>query len=315
MKEITIETAAFGSDSLKLKIGRKNLGCFVLGNGLAVISTDSIPKALGYDGKSANWLFEFLMGVNRLTPIEPALLESLGRPIRFQIGNSDAIRFGISADVFMEACEAILRAKDDGFLYVSELRFAKAASEILNHLDGKNLADEIAIASGYNLFKQNHKQALARKMSLATMSNYPVWVMAFTDDFYQMLLQFKSWEWTDLNNSAEQVGEYLNDIIFSRIDSALLENLETTRPKKKYRKNGIPEHYVQHQGLEEYVLALSALIKASAMNHAIFEQLINKSFPRKRELVVEKLQAKAKIPAATNPAFDETLAKAFRKKT
>lgn len=314
MTDITIQAAAFGSDSLKLRLGKKTLACFVLNDGQRVLASESIPKALGYDGKSENWLFEFLMSINRLTPIEPALLESLGRAVIFQAGSTNIVRHGIDSKTFIEACRAIVKAKNDGFLYLSELRFAKAAEDILRNVPGDDLKTAIDLASGFSLFKQNHKDALVRKLTKATLSNYPAWLNTIADDFYELIFKFQGWNWQDLNNDAEKVGEFFNEILFSRIESPLLEQLETTRPKKKYRKENNPESYVENPSLKEYILQISALINASGMNPAIFEQLVNKSFPKKRELEIDKMQ-NAKPPTAENRLlFDDRLKKALQNK-
>lgn len=304
-----IPTVSFGSDPLKLKIGRKNLICFILSDGQRIVALESIPKLLGYDGKSPNWLFEFLMSVNRLTPIEPALLESLGRPVIFTNQNSQTLRQGIPANVFTEACRAIVKAKEEGFLYMSELKFAKAAEDVLSVLNDE-VIEMIDQATGFTLFKQNHKESLARKMAKATESNYPVWMKSFSDEFYEMILDFRGWKWQDLNSDSSKVGDYLIDLIFSRIDGSLLEILETTKPKMKYRKGNSREQYLEHPELSAHISAISALVKASANNNSIFEQLLAKSLPKKREMELSNQDATAIRPSF----FDESLSRVIAKK-
>src|SRR5688572_15108881 len=179
-----LPVAAFGSETQKLKIGSFTFSCYLLENGRRLFLKNSIQKAFGYDGKSENWLFEFLMHINRLTPIEPVILEALGKDIVFQVKSGDGFtkRVGISPNLFVEACRAIVTANDDGFLYMSEVRFAKTAESILAAIGDSDIEKLIDFATGYELFKQNHKDALSRYM-VTNGSQYANWIKSFPDSF------------------------------------------------------------------------------------------------------------------------------------
>jgi len=314
---VKIENIAFGNDSLKLKLGKAALPCFILKNNKRVVDKQSIPKALGYDGKSENWLFEFLLSINRLTPIEPALLEALGKSIPFQRNIDSPIKHGIEAKLFLEACIAIVKANNEGFLYLSELRFAKAAEEILNAVEGQDIEKLIDFASGYELFKQNHKEFLSRFMSKQLDANFPWWIKSLSESFFDAIFDFRGWQWQDLNQNPGKVGNYINDLIFSRIEAGLMEILETTKPKMKYRKPNTAEQYLEHPQLKDHISAVMALMKASGANQAIFEQLINKGFPKKRDLKLvetETNEPNKKTANVKRAVFNESLQKAVIRK-
>lgn len=316
MENSKILTSVFGSEAQKLKIGNHAFSCYILENGQRVLLKNSVPKTFGYDGKSDNWLFEFLMHINRLTPVEPVILEALGKDIVFQVKSGEGFtkRLGISPNLFVEACRTIAQANDAGFLYMSELRFAKAAENILKNIGDADIEKLIDYATGYELYKQNHKDALARYLGNA--NTHAGWIKSFPDSFFSALFGFKGWNWKDLNENPEATGAYVNDIIFSRIEDDLFETLSATRPKMQYRKKNTPEHYLEHPELRSYMQTVIAFIRASDRNEAIFEQLLAKSYPKRREFGTPQAAKKdaGPIAGAKFNIFNESMQKALQKK-
>ena len=314
--ETNLPIAAFGSESQKLKIGTFTFSCYLLENGRRLLLKNSMPKAFGYDGKSENWLFEFLMHINRLTPVEPVILEALGKDIAFQVRSGEGFikRLGISPNLFIEACRAIVKANDDGFLYMSEVRFAKAAENILDAIGDADIEKLIDFATGYELYKQNHKEALARFL-VSTGNKHGIWTKTFTDAFFQNIFAFKGWGWKTLNENPEKVGGYLNDIIFQRIDDDSFELLQATKPKMRYRTKNTPEQYLEDPNLQTYMQTVIAFLKAAERNETIFEQLLTKSFPIRRTLSVAAQKKDASINTGVKfSAFSDSMSKALQRK-
>ncbi len=308
--------AVFGNDSLKLRLGALEFPCFLLENGQRILSKNGVQKAMGYDGKSENWLFEFLMHINRLTVVDPALLESLGKTIIFEIKKSHEtqLQTGLDPKLFVEACKTIVKANEDGFLYLSEQKFARNADTVLKAIGDDKIEDMIDFACGFERFKQNHKDALARWMTVNEME-YGIWVKSFPDRFFETIFALQSWKWEDLNLQKEMIAEYFADTIFSRVEPELLEVLLTSKPKMKYRRKNTPEHYLENENLASYLRTILLLADTSANNPAIFEQLLNKGFPKKRELSAGSINpADKKNEDETFSALNENLVKALEKK-
>jgi hypothetical protein len=310
-----LPSSIFGSEAQKLKIGPFTFSCYLLENGRRVLLKNSIQKAFGYDGKSENWLFEFLMNINRLTPVEPIILEALGKDIAFQVksGDSFAKKLGISPNLLVEACRTIVAANDAGFLYMSEVPFAKAAENILKSIGDADFEKLIDYATGYELYKQNHKDALARFLT-ADGNSYGNWIKSFPDGFFQTIFAFKGWNWKDLNENPEKTGAYINDIIFSRLDDELFEVLETTKPKMQYRKKNTPEQYLENQNLKAYMQTVIAFLRAADRNETIFEQLLTKSFPIRRNVTIAGQKKDANIVGVKFSAFSDSMSKALQRK-
>jgi hypothetical protein len=315
MESNKLPTAAFGSEAQKLKLESFTFSCYLLENGRRVLLKNSVQKAFGYDGKSENWLFEFLMHVNRLTPVEPVILEALSKDIAFQVKSGDGFtkRLGISPNLFVEACRTIVAANEAGFLYMSEIPFAKAAENILKSIGNTDIEKLIDYATGYELYKQNHKDALSRSLT-ADGNPHANWIKSFPDSFFQTIFAFKGWSWKDLNENPEKTGAYINDIIFSRVDDDLFEALEATKPKMQYRKKNTPEQYLENQNLKAYMQTVIAFLRAADRNETIFEQLLTKSFPIRRNVTIAGQKKDANISGVKFSAFSESMSKALQRK-
>lgn len=277
---------AFGSQSLKLKLDAIELPCYILENGLYVFPKDGIQKAMGYEGKSKNWLFEFLSHIGRLAKVNADFLEALSQNTLFEIASLKGDRIiaqGIAPDLLIEACKTIVNAKNDGFLFVSELKFAKAAETILKNIADKDVYKRIDYATGFDLYKQNHKAFLFRAMKAKFDEEYFVWAKTFSDAFFEVFFKFKEWQWADLNNKADEATDFIQEIIFSRLDNALLAELNNAKPRMKYRKENSPEEYLEHPKLQEYLQSVLAFMKASEGNDYIFMNLLNRSYPKQNE--------------------------------
>jgi hypothetical protein len=318
MDDIRIHSVSFGSESQKLTFGKIKLTCFLLDNGQRVLLKQSVQKSLGYDGKSENWLFEFLMNINRSRPVEPALLESVSKDIHIHRRTNDETTndVAIDAHIFVDACKTIIDAKKEGCLFLSELKFAKAAEHIIEEIGNSNIEKMVDFATGYELFKHNHKEALVRFMINAGEQKFPQWVKTFPDHFFETIFSFQNWSWENLNRNPEKIADYFNEILFSRLDEIHIEELNHIKPKMKYRKGNTFEQYLEHPKLSAYILSVLALINASGRNKTIFEQLLNKCFPKQRDMKISGSEKKQPVTESVKlSAFNENLKKAlFQKK-
>ena len=315
MESTKVPVALFGSESQKLKLGSLAFSCYLLDNGQRVLLKNSIPKVFGYDGKSENWLFEFLMHINRLTPVEPVILEALGRDIVFQVKSGESLskKLGISPNLFLEACRTVVQANNGGFLYMSELRFAKAAENVIKEVADADIEQLIDNATGYELYKQNHKDALARYMS-GNDQSYGIWVKSFPDSFFRTVFLHKGWGWKNLNSDAVAFAAFLNNVVFSRIPHDLMVELQDSKPKMQYRKKNTPERYIEHPDLRAYLQAISSLMTASDNSDMIFEQMLSRAYPQIRNILDTSAKKDAGQNADAFIMFNDSIQKAFHRK-
>jgi len=299
----------FGSGTLPLVLGKKRLEVFRASNGIRLISIRTASKALGYDGKSKDWPFEFAAHLNRLTPVDPVLLESLSQKLAAD-DNSRLVPVVMAKD-FLKLCHTVMEANAQGFLFQSEQKFARAAAEMLQFFEARKLPAMIDFTTGYDRFKQNHKSLVSDRMQARYAANYPIWVKTLSDDFFEVLFAYQNDAWEDLNRQSDKYSAMLNDMIFTRLDDALFESLELSKPRMRYSRPFEVETYKIHPQLQAYIVELAALLRASSLNAPILKQMLAKRFPTKRQIKTVQTAAEAK---PLNPGLAEHLQIAVSKK-
>ncbi|MFT3794338.1 P63C domain-containing protein [Flavobacterium sp.] len=293
-----VHQISFGSEQLPLKIGNIELPCFILDNRQAVFTKNGLQKALGYDGKSEDWLFDFLGSINKFYPIQGELFEAFENPILFEVTAKDGNKIvcnGMATYILLMTCQTIVNAKADGYLSVGQLKHARAAQAIAQFASQYNLNEAVAQASGFNFAKESGKTYL--EQFLVRQTNDPAyhWVHTFRDAFFDALLQQQSLEWVDLRDKPQEISRLLYETIFSRIPDNLLNELRSNKPKRSYRRNGKVSD-TEHPALKEYLSEILSLLKAAADNWTIFLQLLNRIHPKKNNTELQ-LEHPVAVPA------------------
>ncbi len=296
----------FGSDKRPLHLAQAEIACFILDNQQRVCSLTGFQKALGYDGKSENWLKDLLTQVHRFIPVDE-LVESLKNTSVFE-NESAQKNIGVSAPLLVGICQKLVLAKKEGFLSVSQLKYAKSAEMLLENLTAERLERMIEEASGFLFFKDNAIERFSRFLSTELDDAAFEWTRTFPDAFYQKVFELHHYDWADLQKNPKPVGKIFYDVVFSRIPNNLLEEIRHNKPKRNYhRKNYLPQDN-QHPGLKEYISNVLSLVNAAADNWNIFLQLLNRSCP-KNDAFTTKFPLV--VPAAQKPEplsnFNQTL--------
>lgn len=297
----------------ELKFESISVPCYVLENNQRLIAKDGIQRAMGYEGKSENWLSEFMSHLNRLTHVDPDLLDALAVSVQFQIAKPNGsflVKEGTLPETLLKSCNAIIRAKNEGFLFVSELKFAKSAEIIVRNFNFAETEKAIDFASGLELFKSNHKEVLSRFMSQNLEIDYFIWIKTFPDEFFEHIFKFKQWSWTDLNANAAEVADFLNNIIFTRLDESVISIIQRNRPRMKYRKQNSSEKYLQNPELSTHLNAVQTLIKIAENEENLFSLLLNNAFPKQRNF--RKLNHTAESRDVAESDFEQLLKKSVK---
>lgn len=278
----------FGSKQNHLLLGNSLLRCYILENMERVFTINSIQKALGYDGKSENWLTEFLTTINKFIPIYTELITRFNNfSLAINLFETQKLPIKtIESKFLLEACIAILKAKNEGFLNVSQLKYSKAATAILENIGNSNINDLIDEATGFNLFKKNSVTQIIQYLQNQVQDSAYEWLSTVPDEFIESLMLMNESNWTDINKNRSILAKIINDIIYSRIDNNLLEEMRVLKPKRDYKRKNNLKQDTEHPKLKEYITAIQSLIKASVNNWNIFIQLINKAYPKQKNRTV-----------------------------
>lgn len=298
----------FESSKTPLTLGSKSLYVYVLENSQRVISIKSVQKALGYEGKNENWVFEFLKGINIYKPIAPELINNYQNPIKiYNNENKNQKYLVITENVFKETLQVIVNAKEEGFLNVNQIKFSKEAKTLLENEHLNNIKNAINTSTGFTFYKENILDKIALNLKNNDLAFF--WVKTFPNDFFELLMEMKNLNWKNLFENQENLGEILNDTIFKRIDNTLLEELRILKPKRTYNRNNSKKQDLEHPKLKQHLAVLCSLAKISGNNWIIFNQLLNKSFPESKNRSSKKIKIAKINKSVTLSNFDENLLK------
>ena len=279
-------TVRFGQKENPLILGSISLNCYVLKDNKRVLTISSIQKALGYDGKSENWVTEFIDKLNGFFFINPELSSAFKNAIIVKItdpkSKTTTFENTVESHYFIELCKIIVKAKEDGFLNITQLKHAKLALLALKAVELSTIEDLIDKVTGFTRYKivtLEHFSTLIKKQHNDTIFD---WVKTFPLAFIENILTMHSFFWEDIQKQPALVLELLNEIIFSRIENDVLEAIRKSKPKRTYTRKNNKKQEIEHPNLKEFILILISLLKASGNNWNIFIQLLNKAYPKQK---------------------------------
>jgi len=278
----------FGSESTLVTLGADKIPCFILNNGQHLLSKKGITKALGYDGKSNSWIIDLLESIGKFRSL-PEILSERTFIVLFEIRSTTALKIheGIGPEAFIEICKLLVDAKNEGYLNISQLKFAKAAEKVLGAVNDKTISLSIEEATGFLFHKTQCKTMLQHFFDNSFDDASLAWVKTFPDSFYKMILEAHQRNWQILKEEPHAIGKIIFDIVYSRMPQELIVKLRNTPPKRTYkRKNYVAQELVDPD-LREYLNLIASLLETSGNNWNIFLRLIDRRFPKNPAFTVK----------------------------
>lgn len=266
-----------------LKLADSTFICFILENKLRVITIDSFQKALGYEGQFKNWFLDILNGINDYFPIATEILEAFENPLKVKIKNGANYEINcIEAKQILSICKTLVKIKNEGLLNAGQIKIGKTAQSILDSIQTSNIYTLIDDISGFNNYKLQVIEKCGNTLKKRQKETALEWVKTFPSAFVESLFEMNAIEWIDVEQYPEKLGNILNEVLFSRIENAQLEDLRSLKPKRTYRrKNGIKQEF-EHPELKKRIAVIESLAKASGYQWNIFVQLLNKAYPKQK---------------------------------
>ncbi len=296
----------FGPGNLQL--GDTQVVCGIIYDDTQILTLASSSKALGYDGRSISWLHDFIFHLSRFVPVSMDVLEELSEPDSIDLrGQSVPV---IPTTIFLSACHIILAANEAGYLYASELKYAKRARSIMDQLNDVSIAEKITDASGFTTFKE------AAKLSIGTLIDQMGikvghWVPTLPEAYFTGIMDVKGWKWAGIRANLAEFATICSDTVFARLPSENLEKLIDQKPRKRYRKGDRPAAYVPDENLQEAAVKIMTLMEATNYDWNSFSLLLSRQLP----IITPDMSLPATQRSSTDQArlnfFRENLGKAL----
>ena len=278
--------AVFGSSDKKLKLGERELECYVLEDGRRVLSGRGMQEALGLGQAHGSLLKDFL-GQKSLIPfISNDLAMELSEPIRFiRPGRGGKLATGFEAHMLPDLCDAILEARNEDQLSgIRQKAIAKQCEIIVRALSRVGITALIDEVTGYQEIRD--REALQKILDRYITDEWAKWTKTFPDEFYKELFRLKGLEYPQAGGKKPQyVGHWTNHIIYSRLAPGVKAELKRKNPRepktgnRKRKDHQFLTRDYGHPELKELLSNAIFLMKGCG-TWAEFEKLLTKARPK-----------------------------------
>ena len=281
--------AIFGTPDKKLKIGDRELECYVLEDGKRVLSGRGMQEVLGL-GQSHGALLKGFLSQDQIKSFIPHdLAMVLEKPVRFiRPGRGGKPAVAYEATVLPKICDAILEARKQKRL-TKKQRVIAAQCEIVVRVLSKvgiiALVDEV---TGYQQVRD--REALQKILEKYLTDEWAKWSKTFPDDFYKELFRLKKIKYPTGSGGTRKpsyVGHWTNDIVYSRLAPGVLSALKKKNPRgasgSRPRKHH--QHLTRdfgHPALREHLSNVIFLMKTCASDKD-FKERLDKVSPKQGE--------------------------------
>lgn len=226
--------ALFGSPDKKLKLGERELECYVLDTGKRVLSGRGMQEAMGLGQAHGSLLREFTNQKSLIPFISNELATELSNPIRFiRPGRGGVLASGFEDHLLPDICDAILEARNDGALKGKrQLEIARQCEIVVRALSRVGISALIDEVTGYQEVRD--RQALQKILDKYITDELSKWTKAFPDDFYKELFRLKGLDYPTAGGKKPMyVGHWTNDIIYDRLAPGVKAALKKKNPRLK----------------------------------------------------------------------------------
>jgi hypothetical protein len=276
--------ATHGSPDRPLRISNIEIPCYVLDNGMRVLSGRGMQGALAL-GQSHGTLLRTFLNQESLKPfINDKLAMDIGSPVRFvRPGRGGKIAVGYEATILADICDAVLAARKAGGLTEKQEMIAEQCEILLRGFARVGIIALIDEATGYQA--ERDKNELYRILEAYIAKELLPWAKRFPDEYYKQLFRLMKWQYSPLSVKRPQyVGKITNKLIYEQLPPGVIDELREKNPKneKGRRKHKFFQFLTEDIGdphLQKQLIKVITLMQV-APNWRVFERLFTRAFSK-----------------------------------
>lgn len=230
--------ATHGSDDHPMKIGDIEIPCYVLDNGLRVVTHRGLQGAVDmavFGGASKTATFVGRLATKGLNCQE--LMARISSPIEFVPANGRTA-YGYEATVLVDFCDLFLEARRRAALDNAAGERIAARCEMLARGFARvgiiALVDE---ATGYQEARES--DALAKILEAFVAKELRNYMRTFEPDYYRAICKLRGWEYKASSRRPRVIAHITNDIVYSRLAPGVLDELRDKNPIVKAGRRGV----------------------------------------------------------------------------
>src|SRR5438093_1461624 len=218
--------AMFGSPQQPLTIADYQIECYVLENGIRVLTGRGMQKALGLGVAGGSFFKRFVARPNLQPFINDELKRLLDNPVKFDLGETYGrmpIRYalGYEATILPELCNAILKARRAGVLDERQEQAATICEILVGGLATVGIIALVDEITGYQKQK-NEYQKIVEKYVAKELQKY---IRTFDEEYYYHIYRLKGWNWDryvlERRNHPRAVANITNRIVYEKLPAGV----------------------------------------------------------------------------------------------
>ena len=279
--------ATHGSAEHPLRVGDREIQCYVLEDGMRVLSGRGMQTALALGQRHGAILTRFLENKNIKPFISDELAMALSNPIRFvRPGRGGKLAVGYEATILPDICDVILEARKRGSLSPGQMAIAEQCEMLARNFAKVGIIALVDEATGYQEVRD--RLALQAILDKYLSQEKAKWAKTFPDEFYKEMFRLRGWAFDPRSvKRPGVVGHLTNDIVYSRIQPGVLTKLKEINPttERGYRKDRHHQFFTPNYGipeLKQHILNLIFLMRG-AQDWKEFNRLLSRSSPKRGE--------------------------------
>ena len=271
-----------------LNVGGWRLRCYVTTDEKRLVSESDFQALFNLRGPSArNRAISIIDSPYLQSGAMAQLRKRIASPLKI-VGPEHEVVYSYEGEILIDYCRAVMDVRRVGGLPEWAKSYADQAELIVASVAKVGIAALIDEATGHQ--SRRHKEALQRLLDRYFKEEYAAWTKRFPDWFYEELFRLKGWKWDALSTKRPGVvGKVTKDIVYSRLEVGVIEELERKNPltDKNYRKT---KHHqwlsdeVGHPALDTHFYALRGLMRAS-LDWRRFYHTLQLAYPKRNEII------------------------------
>jgi hypothetical protein len=279
--------AICGAHDRPLRIGDISIPCYVLDDETRVLTAggmgDGIGLARGGSMIAGMNRLELFISRNRINPfVSHGLAERIHAPNVF-ITPTGGRAYGYDAEVLVELCDVVLKARQAGVLQTQQLGIAQQCEILTRGLARTGIVALVDEVTGYQYLRA--RNALEKILDQWLTKELQPWKKQFPDDFYRRIFELNGW---DYDPSSEKrlsvIGTWINDVVYDRLGPSLREELEdyAGRDEKGRLKHRLHQYLTSKTGIPElqnHMSGVVALMRA-ASHWRQFKVMLQRAYPK-----------------------------------
>lgn len=280
--------AKYSSGKTPLRLGELQIPCYVLNNGMRVLSGRGMQQVLGSTSPSGAWLSRFVNNSSLSASFAAgpnSIAERINNPLKFvrnNAGGSQSTTNGYEGTLLIDICSTIIDANRAGEF--NDENIVKHADIIIRAVAKTGIIALIDEATGYARAKERAKDELQRFLKAFINEEASKWVKTFPDKFFEDLYRMLGWSWTSSTKRPGYIGKIINDIVYDRIGPGLREELQRVNPKNDKGNRAAKHHQflteVGRPRLDAHLETLHAIAVISDYRWDLFMHNVDKSYPK-----------------------------------